>query len=86
MVIFVVTKKGFKEMEPIVMSGVYPVWVGASVITQKHLDILRESNIDITDFSYVINPENDQELDVALSTIAEHHPGERVWVECKPKI
>jgi len=31
----------------------------------------------------VIDPANDEELDDALVTIEEHHPKERVWLECR---
>lgn len=84
MVIFVVTRKGFKELEPIIKSGKYPVWVGEGVLTETEIDEVRNMEVDLTNFSYEINPEDDEALDSALSTIAEHHPNQRVWLECKP--
>lgn len=86
MVIFVVTKEGFIELEPVVSTGLYPVWVGAGVLSSEEANSLRSRNVGLTEFSYQIDPGNKQELDCALSTISEHHPGERVWVECQPKI
>ncbi|WP_428241541.1 hypothetical protein [Gynuella sp.] len=84
MIIFAVTKNGFLELETVIKSGLYPVWVGANVLSEEELSNYREMDIDITNFSYEIDPSNDEELDDALITVAEHHPGERVWLECKP--
>ncbi|BFM13935.1 hypothetical protein R50073_01180 [Maricurvus nonylphenolicus] len=86
MVIFVVTREGFIELESVVSTGLYPVWVGAGVLSSEETNSLRSRNVDLTDFTYEIDPGNKQDLDYALSTISEHHPGERVWVECQPKI
>jgi hypothetical protein len=86
MVIFAVTRKGYLELEPIIKSALYPVWVGGDVLNEQELDSLRSSNIDLTNFSYTIAPCDDRALDEALITIAEHHPNERVWLECLPKI
>jgi len=84
MIIFAVTKEGFRELEPVIKTAKYPVWVGGNVLSESELDRYREMDIDITNFSYEIDPANDEELDGALATIAEHHPEERVWLECRP--
>ena len=88
MVIFAVTRNGFIELEPILSTGLYPVWVwvGDGVLDENEIDSLRSRNVDITKFNYEISPEDRKSLDGALSTIAEHHPGERVWIECQPII
>ncbi|MCV6623460.1 MAG: hypothetical protein OIF51_17105 [Cellvibrionaceae bacterium] len=86
MVIFVITREGFIELEPIVSTGLYPVWIGAGVLSSEEVNFIRSRNIDITDFSYRIDPGNKQELEAALSIISEHHPGEKVWVDCQPEI
>ena len=84
MVIFAVTKEGFREFESVIKTGKYPVWIGGDVLNESELDSYRKMDLDITSFSYQIDPSNDEELDDALTTIAEHHPGERVWLECRP--
>jgi hypothetical protein len=83
MIIFAVTKEGFRELEPVIKTGKYPVWVGGNVLSESELDRYREMDIDITNFSYEIDPANDEELDDALVTIAEHYPKQRVWLECR---
>ena len=82
MVIFAVTRNGYVELEPIIKSALYPVWVGGGVLNEQELDSLRSIDIDLTNFNYVIDPGDDSALDEALATIAEHHPNERVWIEC----
>lgn len=83
MIIFAVTKEGFLDLEPVIKSAKCPVWVGGSVLTEEELVSYRVLGVDITNFNYVIDPGNNKELDGALVTISEHHPDERVWLECK---
>lgn len=84
MIMFVLSKEGFKELENIIYKGKYPVWVGGGVLTDMELSIVRDKGIDLTGFSYLINPSDDKAIKEALAIIAEHHPGERVWLECQP--
>ncbi len=84
MIIFAVTKKGFQELESVITTGKYPVWIGSNVLSESELASYRKMDLDITNFSYEIDPANNEELDDALATIAEHHPNERVWLECRP--
>ncbi|WHI52368.1 hypothetical protein P3339_06185 [Microbulbifer sp. MLAF003] len=84
MVIFAVTRSGYTELEQIIRSALYPVWVGDGVLNEQEIDSLRSSDIDLTNFNYAIDPSDDSALDEALATIAEHHPNERVWLECLP--
>ncbi|WHI52748.1 hypothetical protein P3339_08290 [Microbulbifer sp. MLAF003] len=84
MVIFATTKEGFRELEAVIKTGKYPVWIGCNVLSASEIDSYREMKLDITNFSYEIDPVNEEELNEALTTIAEHHPGERVWLECRP--
>lgn len=84
MIIFAVTKEGFRELEVVIRTGKYPVWIGGNILSESEIDSYRELDLDITNFSHKIDPANDEELDDALTTIAEHHPDERVWLECRP--
>jgi len=84
MIIFAVTKEGFRELEAVILTGKYPVWIGSNVLSESELAIYREMDLDITNFSYEIDPANNEVLDDALATIAEHHPNERIWLECRP--
>jgi len=81
MVIFAITREGFFQVEPLVRSGAYILWVGDGVLTQEEIKDLRDREIEVTDFSYSICPESKEEIDDALQTISEHHPNTRVWME-----
>ena len=84
MIIFAVTKEGFRELEAVIVTGKYPIWIGGKVLSESELASYREMDLDITNFSYEIDPANYEVLDDALATVAEHHPNERVWLECRP--
>lgn len=86
MVIFVLTKEGFEEMEPFINTGKYPVWLSGGVVEQDGIDSLISDNVDISYFDHVVDLEDKEAIAEALCTIAQHHPGERIWSESKPKI
>lgn len=84
MVILVITKEGFKELESIIDTGKYPVWVSDGVLSDKDLKSAWERNIELTNFTHAINPNDNEAIDELLSIIADYHPAERVWLECVP--
>lgn len=81
MVIFAITREGFLQLEPLVKSGTYILWIGDGVLSQEEIQDLRDRGIEVTNFSYPISPESREEIDDALQTISEHHPNTRVWME-----
>jgi hypothetical protein len=81
MVIFVATREGFKELESIILTGEYAVWIGAEVLADKELDSIRDAGVYVTNFSYVVDLNNQEVVNAALEDIALHHPDERVWLE-----
>ncbi len=86
MIILATTRDGFFELEPVIKTGKHPVWIGSDVLSETELAEYRTNGIDLTNFNFSINPENKEEVEDALATISEHHPNERVWQECLPKI
>ena len=80
MVLFVFTKPGWLEMEEPIRAG-NPVWVNDGVLTHEELTSYRTAGVNLTTFSTRVDPEDDAALREALCTIAEHHPGERLWIE-----
>jgi len=81
MVIFVATREGFKELELIILTGEYAVWIGDEVLLDKELDLIRDAGVYATNFLYVIDLNNQEVVNTALEYIALHHPDERVWLE-----
>jgi phosphoribosylformimino-5-aminoimidazole carboxamide ribonucleotide (ProFAR) isomerase len=84
MIILVVTRNGFDELKSIIDTGKYPVWIGGGVLSETEIETLRKNDVDLTDFNYSIEADSKEDIECALQTISEHHPGERVWLECQP--
>ncbi len=81
MVIFITTRSGYEEMKSLIFSVQYSVWVGAGVLSQLEIDDIRLLGVELTHFTYSIDPENSDQIEAALNTISDHHPGQRVWLE-----
>lgn len=86
MVILIATRSGYEELKSIIFSGLYPVWLGAEVLSQEEINSIRVLGVDLTDFNYTINIQVLDEIEGAVETIREHHPGHKIWVEWLPKI
>ena len=85
MVVFAITRDGYLELEPIIKTLNYPVWVGAGVLSNSELAELRSLGLDLTNFSYSIEPNDMETILGALADISTHHPGHRIWLECQPE-
>lgn len=85
MVVFVITREGYIELELIIKTFNYPVWVGAGVLSTSELAELRNLGLDLTELSYAIEPNDMETILGALDTIALHHPEQRVWLEYQPE-
>ena len=81
MVIFVITREGFKELETIIKTAQYPVWISANILSKEELDLVRSLGVEITNFTYDISIQDINSINEALSTISEHHPHKRIWLE-----
>ena len=88
MIFFILTKAAFKEIETMLHSTKSPVWVSGGVLTEEELLNLRSNGMEITSFSYKIDPFDREKVFDAVFVIEEHHPGERIWVEiiAKPSL
>lgn len=79
MVFLAITPSGL--VEALLLAGGHsPVWCGADAITEAEFATRQGNNI--TRFVHSLAGPGSADLVVeAVATIAEHHPGERVWVE-----
>ncbi|MCW8880333.1 MAG: hypothetical protein OQK51_25015 [Kangiellaceae bacterium] len=73
-------------MKPFIESGKYPIWLNEGVVSQSELADLRARNIEVSNFHYVVDIDDEESREEALFTIAEHHPNERIWSESRPKL
>lgn len=59
------------------------LWVGADVLSAIEVQRLRADGIEITVFDRPVRTVG--EIEDAIPTLSEHHPGEPVWVESLPE-
>ena len=79
MVFLAITPSGLAEAL-LLAGGHSPVWCGADAITEAEFAARQANNI--TRFAHSLaGPGSAEVVAEALATIAEHHPGQRVWVE-----
>lgn len=82
MVIFATTKSAYLEMEKLILSGDYPVWLTSNVLTDHEYEVLwKEKGINTSVLNYEVDTECKADMDCALSTIKEHHAGQNIWVQ-----
>ena len=86
MVLLILTPTGFNESKDIIVRGDAAAWINGNILSQDELQILWDKGVEITKFSYVIDPKDPESIEGALVTIEEHHPGHTIWVEQAEKL
>jgi hypothetical protein len=76
----VITRFGFESVKS-VLSKEITLWIGSDVLSDSELAELRESGIQVTNFSFKINLFDKELLDSAIETIKEHHPKQPIFME-----
>ena len=84
MVFFALTRSGFEQLVSVIGRTPSPLWVNAGVLTAEELKELRDTGIDLTNFTSRIGPEDRSAIAGAVDTIALHHPLESIWVQYAP--
>ena len=84
MVLFVLTRAGYADVERLSHGPAVPVWINAGVLDEGEVAALRGSGVDLTRFTNPIDPTNEDQVAQAIETIRLHHPGERIWMEVAP--
>jgi len=81
MVYLVTSKGGLAEALRLSNGERAIMWLAHGLLEDSEVDALRGAGHDVTVWSY---PESTsfEELQGAVATIEEHHPGHTVWVEC----
>lgn len=79
MIFLAITPHGLKDALRQAEGTDAPVWCGAEAISEEDFDAFTGSGL--TRFAHKLDRCDVQD---ALRTIAEHHPGEIVWVEAVP--
>jgi hypothetical protein len=79
MVYLAITRQGLFEAIDLAMVNGASVWCGADAISNEEFEKLEVRNV--TRFIYPLMDADDSVIADALSTVEEHHPGERIWTE-----
>ena len=79
MVYLALTPQGLQEILDTPGAAGAPVWCGANALSGAEFAKLERSNV--TRFTYSLANAEKATIQLALWTIEEHHPGERIWVE-----
>lgn len=79
MVYLALTPQGLQEILDAPEVAKIPVWCGTDALSEAEFEKLARDNV--TRFTYSFANADKATIEGALSTIAEHHPGESVWVE-----
>jgi hypothetical protein len=74
-----ITAEGLRDALELAKGLGVAVWCGADSISSEDFDELACANV--TRFDYCLIDADEGTIADALSTIQEHHPGERIWVE-----
>jgi len=73
------TPKGLQEIFNTPEAAKMAVWCGANALSESEYAKLERNNV--TRFTYSFANCDKATIKRAVSTIEEHHPGERIWVE-----
>jgi len=84
MVILVLTREGYQDVEPLIAQKRCAVWLNHDVLDAGTVGELRRSGAQLTTFSCPVDPADEEAVADALAIITEHHPGDRIWVEVVP--
>lgn len=79
MVFLAFTRQGLDELISLNSAPAISVWCGSNVLTEAEYAGL--SGMNISRFVYSLGSPADVDFPSALETIADHHPGEKIWLE-----
>jgi len=60
------------------------VWVGSDAMSHNEHYRIAASGVNLTRFEYPLSGVSAEVIAEALATVAEHHPGESIWVQHMP--
>jgi hypothetical protein len=79
MVFLALSREGLAEALRMAKQFDGSVWCGANAMTESEFEA--GGHPGLSRFSYSLEDASAEQLADARSTIEEHHPGERIWIE-----
>ncbi|ANH73067.1 hypothetical protein ACS15_3485 [Ralstonia insidiosa] len=83
MVFLAITPEGLQRALQLASDANLPIWCGSDAVSDAEYSKLAGRNV--SRFVYPLHGASAEVLQGAVDTIAEHHPGEQVWVEHAPR-
>ena len=79
MVYLAITRQCLHDLLAVSAVTGVPVWCGSDALSDDEFEQLNQGKI--TRFNYPLADADRSTFEDALGTIAEHHPGQHIWVE-----
>ena len=68
-------------MKVLVFSGDHAIWLASKILSNAEIEIIWEKDIELSVLDYDVDTSDPKDLECAMSTIREHHPGQNIWVQ-----
>ncbi|WP_196159275.1 hypothetical protein [Reinekea sp. G2M2-21] len=81
MVLFITSKSAYEEMKVLIHTGNHATWLASGILSNDEIEKLWELDLDISVLDYVVDTSDEKDLECAMSTIREHHPGKNIWAQ-----
>ncbi|MBI3731200.1 MAG: hypothetical protein HY254_23090 [Burkholderiales bacterium] len=79
MIFLVFTRQGLDELILLNPAPELAIWCGSNILTEAEYAALSGNNI--SRFIYPLKSPEDANYSSALDTIADHHAGQKIWLE-----
>ncbi len=81
MVYLILTRKGYSDLKTEFVESKKSFWVSSNILSESEARKHWGKNVNLTIFNKNIDSKNFCEIKEALYDIAEHDPGETIWLE-----
>ena len=81
MVYFALTRQGYDDLISQLGQAPSPLWVNQGILSGPEMKQLRGAGVGLSNFTIHVDQQDAADVAQAVETIAEHHPGQTVWVE-----
>jgi hypothetical protein len=81
MVLFALRREAALEALEIAQQLGCAVWIGSDAITDSEFERYGSDGVKVSRFVYPLSAAAAEVVEVALDTIALHHPGETIWIQ-----
>ena len=81
MVVFILSKNGFLEIEPLLIKKKPPMWLSGDILSKKEQLEYINSGWDISVFDHQVSPVDKKQFKDDIKTIKLHHPNQNIWTQ-----